>query len=237
MSDLTDCRFDGATLDGFEASYGKLEGCSFEKVSAQKAELTEATFQDCSFVGADFRGANVKGDSDPVFQRCDLRKADFRGAVLSRVKLDHCDLTGARFEGATLIDVEAVNTDATKATGLDLTSPAKGPARQAVEAAAPTFKNIEVGVKLRVGSRKQECTLYQFNHGAHDVDRQAWLNGENVGALSIADAIAAIAKLRPGARVEEATLVVKSSKGKKAPALQPKGLETAILEAWREALP
>ena len=232
--DLVGCCFDTATLDGFEAAYATLRGCSFAKASLQDAKLSDLQLEDCSFAGANLRGATCKGPV--VFRNCDLRDADFRDAVLSHVRFERCDVTGARFDGATLIEVELVDTDGSKARGLDANPKAKGRAQQLVAAAAPTFKKVEVGVVLRIGTKKLECKLYQFDHGANSSCLQAWLGDENVGALQIADAIATIAKLQPTARIDEASLVVKASKGKTAPSIPPKELEKAIREAWEEAL-
>ena len=235
--DLSKCRFDGATLDGFEASHATLRGCSFEKASLQSATLEQLELEDCNFAHADLRGATFKGDSDPlVFKNCNFREADLRNAVLSHVRFDGCDLTGAQFDGVTVAQLELVDTDGSKAKGLDAAPPEHGPAYRALQVAAPTFKNITVTVMLRVRSKKLECTLYQFDHSANTSCRQAWLAGDNVGALPIADAIATIAKLNPGAKLDDATLVVKATKGKVSPTLKPKALEQAVLAAWREAL-
>jgi uncharacterized protein YjbI with pentapeptide repeats len=236
--ELTRCAFDGATLDGFSASYAELRGCSFANASLQNAKLEQCELEACNFAGADLRGATLEGDSDPlVFTRCDLRGADLRGAILSHVRFDSCDLTGARFDDAKLAGLELVNTDGAKAEGLAQTAPpAKGAAIEALEAAAPTFKNITVTVQLVIKAKQVECVLYQFDHSANTSCRQAWLAGENVGALTIADAISTIAKLKPGAKVDATSLVVKSSKGKTPPSLKPKELERAVLAAWQEAL-
>jgi uncharacterized protein YjbI with pentapeptide repeats len=235
--DLTRCAFDGATLDGFDASHAALRGCSFAKASLKKVELDQCELEDCNFAGADLRGATFKGDSDPlVFKRCDFTGADLRDAVLSHVRFDTCNLTGARFDDAKLAGFELVDTDGSKATGLAETSPAKGAAIAALEAAAPTFKNITVTVQLLIKAKQVECILYQFDHSANTSCRQAWLAGENVGALTIADAISTIAKLEPGAKLDPTSLVVKSSKGKTPPSLKPKELERAVLAAWQEAL-
>lgn len=241
VGDLTRCQFDGATLDNFSASYLKFRDCSFAKASLKQAELSEASFAECSFAGADLRGASFMGDSSSVvFKNCDLTGADFRGAVLSHVRFDSCDLTGARFDDAKVATLELVKTDASKARGLDLGGESRGAgngaALQALEAAAPTFKNITVTVKLQIGSKKVECILYQFDHSANTSCRQAWLAGDSVGSLTIPDAIATIAKLKPGAKLDDKTLVVKSSKGKQPPSLKPKELEKAVRDAWHEAL-
>ncbi len=237
--DLTSCRFDGATLDGFTASHAQLRDCSFEKASLKNAKFSHTELADCCFAGADLRGATFEGDSDPlVFKNCDLKRADFRGAILSHVRFDGCDLTGAQFTDAKLAGLELVHTDGSKAKGLDVEAQrgAKGAAITALEAAAPTFKNITVTVKLKLRSKTAECILYQFDHSANTSCRQAWLAGNDVGSLTIADAISTIAKLEPGAKVDAKSLVVKSSKGKQPPSLKPKELEKAILDAWHEAL-
>ncbi len=231
LGDLSECRFEGAMLDGFHAAHGKLRKCSFANASLKNAKLEEVEIADSSFAGASFHGATLKGDSDPlVFEDCDFRKADFREASLSHVQFKGCDVTGARFDGAKLTSVE----------GLGATSgpkePAKGPAHEALVAAAPTFKNVTVNVMLKVGKKKVECVLYQFDHSANTSCRQAWLDGDNVGALTLAEAITTIAKLNPGAQIDDLTLKVKATKGKKAPSLMPKEFERAILAAWQEAL-
>jgi uncharacterized protein YjbI with pentapeptide repeats len=237
MSDkLSACRFDGAKLDGFEASYAKLRDCSFATASLQKATIVNSTVKKSSFAGADLRGASLRGDSDPaVFESCDFRDADFRGAVIAHVRFVGCDLAGARFDDAKVVGLELDKTDASKATGLDA-SPVGGGASKALETAAPTFKNITVTVTLKLGAKKVECTLYQFDHSANPSCRQAWLGKDNVGALTITDAITTIAKLNPGAKLDEKSLVVKATKGKKPPSLKPKELERAVLAAWQEAL-
>ena len=234
--DLTNCRFDGAKLDGFSVAHARLRGCSFARTSLQKASIEDSTIEDSSFAGADLRGVTLRGDSDAlVFENCDFRDADLRGAVVSHVRLVKCNLAGARFDGAKVVGLELVETDASTASGLAAGAPAGG-AANALEAATPTFKNITVTVKLKIDKKKLECILYQFDHSASSSCRQAWLGGKDVGALTIADAITTIAKLQPGAKLDEASLVVKATKGKKAPSLKPKELERAVLAAWQEAL-
>jgi uncharacterized protein YjbI with pentapeptide repeats len=235
---IAESRFDGANLEGFTCSHLTITNCSFEKASLKDAELSHSKLRGCNFTGADLRGATFKGDSRRfVIENCNLRGADLRAASLSHVRFENCDLTDAQFAGATIAELEFVDTDASKAKGLDQGPPAAhGPAFLALQAAARTFKNITITVTLKVGGKKVECTLYQFDHSANTSCRQAWLAGDNVGALAIPEAIATIAKLRPGAKLDDATLVVKSSKGKQPPSLPPKGLEKAVLAAWQEAL-
>lgn len=235
-SDVTKCRFDRATLDDTNLR-GTIRDCSFDKATFTGGKIGGAEVEGCSFVSASFRNATIQGTSSPLlFADCNFEQADFRGATLSHVRFERCKLAGACFDDATVIGLELVDTDATAAKGLDTSAPTRGPARQALETATPTFKNIEVGVVLRAGAKTLECKLYQFDHAANSSCRQAWLDGEDLGSLPIAEAISTIAKLRPDAKLEEASLAVKSSKGKVAPALTPKQLEKAVLEAWREAL-
>lgn len=246
-NDFKKCRFDGARLDNLEMSYAQLMDCSFDGASMQRVTLEDTEVTNCSFANADLRNALLKGDSDPlVFKNCNLRNADLRGAALSHVRFDKCDVTGAQFEGAKLAKVELVKTDGSKAKGLLDPSDAsngsgkrsgtRGAAYQALEAATPTFKNVTVKAMLKKGSKAIECVLYQFDHGANTSRRQAWLGDKDVGSLTIADAIATIATLHPGLKLDEKSLVVKSSKGKRAPSLKPKALETAVRDAWIEAL-
>jgi len=243
LGDFTKCSFNGATLDNFKASYGKIKDCSFEKASLKKVELDKVTFTNTSFAGADFQGATLKADDDNplLFKKCNFRQADFRKANLSHVRFEECDLTGAQFEGAKLSKLDLVKTDGSKAKGLDTGATdkanAKGPAYAALEAAAPTFKNITVKVNLKKGAKKLECTLYQFDHSSNSSCRQAWLNDDNVGSLTIPDAIATIARLNPGATLDAKSLRVNGTKGKSVkPSLKLKGLEQAVLAAWNEAL-
>lgn len=238
--DVSKCHFGGATLDVARASYAKLSGCTFDKASLPALSLEAVTLEGCSFVGADLRGAKLSGDDDTlVLVDCDLRRADMRKATLSHVRFERCKLDGALFDGAKLIEVDFADTDTGGAKGLPTaggSNGAKGRARQVVDEAAPTFKKVEVRVTLRIGRKDVECLLYQFDHGANSSCLQAWLDGKDVGSLHIGDAITTIAKLSPKAKLDEKSLVVKSSKGKVTPKLRPKELETAILEAWREAL-
>jgi uncharacterized protein YjbI with pentapeptide repeats len=241
--DLKKCSFGGAKLDNVDMSYADLKECSFEKASMQKSKFEDVTVDNCSFAGADLRNSLLKGDSDPiVFKNCNFKNADLRGASLSHVRFDKCDLTGAQFDGAKMAQVDFVKTDTSKAKGLVASAGSngkkekKGAAYEALEAATPTFKNITVKVMLKKGSKSIECLLYQFDHSANTSCRQAWLAGDDVGSLTIADAISTIAKLNPGLKLDDKSLSVKSSKGKKAPSLKPKALETAVRNAWIEAL-
>lgn len=236
---MTGCTFDGATLDGFGGWNLKLRGCSFDNVSLKEGDFQEGFIEDCSFAGADLRETRFNGSKALVFKNCRFENADFRGATLSHVRFEHCDLTGARFEDAKLSEVHLVDTDACKAKGFDAPGLAKandkGAAYRALDAAAPTFKNVTIKVTLAIGETNAECILYQFNHSANSVDRQAWLDGEDVGRLPLADAIATIARQNPKAKLDEKTLVVKATKGNVTPSLKPKAFEAAVLAAWREA--
>ena len=211
--DISGCRFDSAALEGMRLAHGEVRESSFAKASLSKAKLEGVDFEDCSFVGADFRGAK-----------------------LVDVRFERCKLDGASFEGAKISGLELVDTDASTASGLDAAPPEVGPACKALAEVAPTFKKIHVSVKLRVGKKKVDCELYMFDHGELTAGLQAWLDGDSVGALQIHDAIATIGRLHPDAKLVEDTLVVKSSKGKKPPALKPKQLTQAVLDAWKEAL-
>lgn len=237
QGDISGCRFEGATLDGVRMAYLDVRSCSFAKASLSGAALESADFEDCSFAGADLSKATLKGGSSSLTMvGCDLSGADLRGAKLTQVRFVRCKLDGAKFEGAKTSGLELVDTDASKASGLDVTPPKVGPACKALAEVAPTFKKIHVSVKLRLGKKKVECELYMFDHGEFTAGLQAWLDGDNVGALQIHEAITTIARLHPNAELLEDTLVVKSSKGNKPPALKPKQLSQAVLDAWNEAL-
>jgi len=235
--DITDCQFDGATLDGSKAAIAKFEGCSFAGASLQDTTVEGGDFERCSFTGTDLRRATLKGSySKLVLVECDLSRADLREATLTQVRFENCNLTGAKFKGATLAGLDFVDTDVSKAVGLDWAPPELGPALSALAEAAPTFKNIHVSVKVRLGKRSVDCELYQFDHGARQNCRQAWLDGDEIGSIHLHEAMATIAEMHPKAKLVEDTLVVKSSKGKTPPALKPKQLTQAVVEAWNEAL-
>lgn len=235
--DISGCRFDGATLDEMRMAYGDVRESSFAKASMAGAKLESVDFDECSFAGADLSNATLKGASSSLSMvGCDLSGADFRGAKLTQVRFERCKLDGAKFDGAKTSGLELVETDASKASGLNVTPPKVGPAAKALAEVAPTFKKIHVSVKLRLGKKKVDCELYMFDHGEFTAGLQAWLDGDNVGALQIHEAIATIGRLHPDAKLVEDTLVVKSSKGNKPPALKPKQLTQAVLDAWNEAL-
>lgn len=235
--DIASCRFDDSTLDGMRMAYGDVRESSFAKASLTGATLESVDFEDCSFTGADFRKATLKGASSSLTMvGCDLSGADFRDATLTQVRLERCKLDGAKFAGAKISGLELVETDGSTASGLDATPHKVGPAAKALAEVAPTFKKIHVSVKLRLGKKKVDCELYMFDHGEFTAGLQAWLDGDNVGALQIHEAIATIGRLHPDAKLVDDTLVVKSSKGKQPPALKPKQLTQAVLDAWNEAL-
>lgn len=241
--DLTASTFDGAKLDGFDAHLMKITKCSFAKTSFQKGKFDSCVIADSSFAGADLRGKTFKGDDDDdmVFKNCDFSNADLRGAILSHVRFDKCNLTGANFEGAKSSEIKLTGgTDASKAKGFgakeEKKANAKGPAYLALDAASPTFKNVKIEVKLKVGGKKLDCALYQFDHGGNPSRHQAWLAGAEIGSLKLADAIATVARQNPKATLDASTLVVKASKGTRAPSLKPKAFEAAVLAAWTEAL-
>ena len=52
-------------------------------------------------------------------------------------------------------------------------------------------------MKLCLGKKKVDCELYMFDHGEFTAGRQAWLDGDKVGALQIHEAIATIARRCP----------------------------------------
>ncbi|MEM9188344.1 MAG: pentapeptide repeat-containing protein [Myxococcota bacterium] len=233
LNGLASCRFDGAQLDRVSIAYGDLSSCSLIGASFQKATLEGSELQDCDFSGADFRSAKLMESMQ--FERCSFRSADFRNATLTQVCFVECDLTGADFEGATIAEVEFTDTDPSTAKGLELPTNSQPRVRAELAAATPTFKNIQVEAILRVGRKKMELQLYQFDHGGNPSRHQAWLSGDSIGSLTIDDAIFTIARLHPKAELDESTFKVKSTKGSSPPSLKPKQLKLAILAAWSEA--
>lgn len=234
ITDLEHCNFTNATLEGAVLYYSDFEKCIFEDAQLLKAKLESAEMKACKLRRADFSGAKLK---EMTFEECDLRDTVFEGAVLTTTTFVDCDLRGADFTGAKVSNCTFEDSKEDGAIGLKSGSADKGRALSALESAAPTFKKIEIHVTLKKGSKKRECKLYQFNHGNYPpADFQSWLDGEDMGRQSIASSIKVIADLNTGASLDEASLVVKSSKGTKAPALKPKALKEAVLAAWREAL-
>ena len=102
--------FRGASLEGFVAPLGQLQGLDFSGATLYWASLGDADLSFASFAGASLRGA--------ILDRAICRHTNFRGADLSkdnlggRTSLLGTDLSFADLEGAILTD--AVFDDVTK---------------------------------------------------------------------------------------------------------------------------
>ena len=233
ITDSTSCSFVNTTLVGATLYYSTNEKSSFEDAELTRAKIRSVTMERCVFRRTDFSKAKL---GEVEFINCDLRDAVFDGAKLTSCTFRGCDLRDADFTGATVSNCTFERSKQDKAIGLATPAP-KGRALKALEEAAPTFKKLEIHLTLKTGRKKRECILYQFNHGNYPpADFQSWLDGKDMGRQGIAASIRVIADLHPSATIVEDTLVVKSSKGKKAPSLKPKALKQAVRDAWLEAL-
>ena len=90
----------GASLEGFVAPFGQLQGLDLSNATLYWASLGDADLSFAVLTGADLRGATLDGAV--------CRNTNFRGANLGRDRLDGrtslkgADLSGAVLEGAKL---------------------------------------------------------------------------------------------------------------------------------------
>ncbi len=104
-SDLSEVRFDGASLRGISISGGGFQGSSFKNCDLRDATLIGGgcSFQASWFDGANLTNATLTG-AGSSFQLASFAGADLSGAVLTG------NLQGASFEGAKLIGARIVTT-------------------------------------------------------------------------------------------------------------------------------
>lgn len=77
------------------------QGCCFDELDFQGAEMDDLVFSKCSFLNASLRSVEI---TSCTFDKCSLSGADFRYSRLESVGFDTCNCVGINFSEATVTD-------------------------------------------------------------------------------------------------------------------------------------